>query len=93
VFGAKILSIIYKIAFEQSNFDVFLIDWERPKLAYSNGSRVGANAWRSLFLANELNELQVNKLISIEFTLILYVFIMEGFGWKNLATQDPNLTT
>jgi meckelin len=57
VFGSKALSIIFKIAFEQSSFDVFLIDWERPKLPYSNNSRMGVNAWRSLFLVNELNEL------------------------------------
>ena len=36
VCGAKLLTILYKIVFEQSNFDIFLIDWERPKLLYNH---------------------------------------------------------
>ena len=30
----KLVSIAYKIIFEQSSFDVFMIDWERPKCKY-----------------------------------------------------------
>lgn len=32
VLASKILTIIFKILFEQCSFDIFLIDWERPKL-------------------------------------------------------------
>lgn len=31
VFAAKFVFILFKIYFEQSSMDVFLIDWERPK--------------------------------------------------------------
>ncbi len=50
---------------------------------------MGVNAWRSLFLLNEFNELQLEKLISIEFTLCTYLLLVEGVGWKYFATFDP----
>lgn len=91
VIGSKLLTMIYKIWVEQSGFDIFLIDWERPKLPYEhNGQeKLGVNAWRSLFLMNELNELQIYKIINIEFTLIVYALIMEGVGVRYFSTHDP----
>ena len=93
VLGAKLLTMIYKICIEQSSFDIFLIDWERPKLRYEHmgQEKLGVNAWRGLFLMNELNELQLYKMISIEFTLIIYALVMEGVGVKYFATHDPDL--
>jgi hypothetical protein len=49
------------------------------------------NAWRRLFLLNELSELQTYKLISTELNLFLYALIMEGFGLRNFASNDPEL--
>jgi meckelin len=86
LFGFKFLLMIYKIIFEQCSFDIFLIDWEKPK-------ENGINAWRQLLLLNEFNELQTEQLISMEFTLICYAFFMEGVGWRYLSSYDPNLTT
>lgn len=31
-------------------------------------------------------------MISTEFTLIVYSFLMEGIGWRYLSTHDPDLT-
>ena len=83
VLGFKLLTIIFKITFEQCGFDLFLIDWERPKIRYEyqGVEKMGVNAWRSLFLLNEFNELQLEKLISIEFSLFVYILIMDGCGW------------
>jgi meckelin len=36
VFGFKLLTIVYKIVFEQCSFDIFLVDWEKPKKRTSN---------------------------------------------------------
>lgn len=36
VLGSKLVTILYKICFEQCSFDIFLIDWERPKLHYEH---------------------------------------------------------
>ena len=79
--------------------DIFLIDWERPKFQEQrfqaqdeekNRSKYDVNAWRSLFLINELNELQTYKLITQEFTLILFALIMEGFGLKYWTQHSPS---
>ncbi len=52
---------------------------------------MGVNAWRSLLLLNELNELQTYRIISTELTLIVYAFFMEGIGWRWTSTHNPNL--
>ena len=88
VLATKLVSIFYKIFFDQCSFDIFLIDWEKSKTrrGYKNDLQTGVNAWRSLLLLNEFNELQTYKLISTEFTLIVYAFFMEGLGWRYLST-------
>lgn len=82
-----------------------MIDWERPKFQEhtltedrdkGNGldnarSKFDVNAWRSLFLLNELNELQTTKLISTDFTLLTYAVLMEGFGFKYWTSHSPKL--
>lgn len=90
----KLASVFFKIIVDQCNFDVFLIDWERPKCKYINNSgklNVGQNGWRQIFLMNEFCELQVSKLISIEFTLLMFVFLFEGMGLRYWATHDPDV--
>lgn len=59
VLGTKVITLVYKIIFEQCNFDIFLVDWEKPKRrkGYKQDDQYGVNAWRSLFLLNEFNEL------------------------------------
>jgi len=49
------------------------------------------NAWRSLFLINELNELGSYRLISTPTSLFVYALIMEGFGLRYWTNEDPNL--
>ena len=95
VISTKLVSILYKIFYEQCSFDIYLIDWEKPKnrRGYKNDLQSGVNAWRSLLLLNEFNELQTYKIISIEFTLIAYAFFMEGIGWRYLSTHNPDFET
>lgn len=50
------------------------------------------NAWRHIFVVNEFNELQMSKYISIELTIIFYVFLMQGEGWQYWSNYDPNFT-
>jgi len=43
-------------------------------------------AWRSLFIANELNELQTEmRKISPETTLIWFSFFWVALGWQYIA--------
>ncbi len=88
--GSKFVTVLFKVYFDQTSFDVYLIDWERPKPVSSEVPVVGGlkqkerrsrdkldvNAWRSLFLVNELNELQNYKIISSNMTLFVYGLLM-----------------
>jgi len=94
VAGAKLVLVLFKIIFEQTTLNYFLIDWERPKaedLKDGEGNRREVNAWRNLHLLNELNHLQTYKLIGTEFTLIVYGIVMEGFGLKYWINYTPDL--
>ena len=44
-----------------------------------------------LFLANELNELQTERLIDFTTTFILYGCFMKGFNFEELALLKPYL--
>jgi len=98
--GSKLVTVLFKVYFDQTSFDVYLIDWERPKpqqneipvmenqkqVARRSVDKLDVNAWRSLFLINELNELQNYRIISSNVTLFLYGLFMEGIGlryWTN----------
>ena len=91
---AKLLSIFYKIYFEQSAIDIFFIDWESPRQYKHNGKKINSvSPWRRMFIANELNELQGEKHISTNFVLITFLLLAEGFNWKNLCYLQANLET
>lgn len=53
----KTLAVLYKII-EQANADVILMDWEKPRRVALEDSEETVVAWRSSFIANELNEIQ-----------------------------------
>lgn len=100
--SSKLVYVIFKIFFEQTTYDIFLIDWERPKFreiktgdsekgGQESWTEFSVNAWRQLFLLNELNELQSYKLINTDATLILYAVLMEGFGMTYWTSYSPNL--
>jgi len=112
VTGCKLVFVFFKVYFDQSSFDVYLIDWERPKAQQNSipiveddnkqrneqiqrrlEDKIDVNAWRSLFLVNELNELQSYKIISTNVTLFLYGLFMEGFGLRYWTNFDPELMT
>ena len=57
----------------------------------NNFYKFSVSAWRTLFVANELNELQSTRYVSIEFTLLFMLFFLVGLGWEQLATAQPNL--
>lgn len=68
-----------------------LYDEARRDNLSSDYIKLSKSAWRSLFIANEFNELQSKRYISIEFTLIFTLFFLSGLGWEQLATAQPNL--
>jgi meckelin len=48
--------------------------------------------WRTLLIANEFNELQTYRVISVEWTLFILAFFLEGLQWKNLAVLTPSVS-
>ena len=57
----KFISLLYKIVFEQTSMDIFVVDWE-PLRGYSRASSTkyvtrSVSPWRRLFLVNEFAEL------------------------------------
>jgi meckelin len=53
--------------------------------------KIDVNAWRSLFLVNELNELQSYKIISTNMTLFFYALFMQTVGLRYWTVHDPEL--
>ena len=86
----KLLSLTYKIYFEQSQQKIFFIDWESEKSMHTRkrGYKAGVNPWRRLYIANEFNELQGTKHITTEMILLLFLVVVEGFGYKYLALME-----
>ena len=90
--SAKLLVILLRIG-AQSSYDIFFIDWEKPKKDPKNPkSSENISIWRTLFTANELNEVQNTPLITVKFTYFVYIFFMFGIGWYYWALESPVLT-
>lgn len=50
--------------------------------------------WRSLFIANELNEMQTEyRYIRPETTLIWFVFFIKALGYEQYAQANPDMST
>lgn len=102
----KTLAIILKIL-EQSRADIFIMDWENLATNKSLGRRdneqepdfidvygedSGAVAWRSIFVANEFNELQTEmRKIPPATTLIWFTAFYIGMGWQWIAKWNPGV--
>jgi len=78
----------------QCHITIFFIDWES-----SQGRRAGhdgttakcpVSTWRQLFIANEFNRLQTDRLISFEFTCIWVAALMLGFELQYAACLNPD---
>lgn len=92
----KIVSLAYKIYFEQSKLDIFFIDWETPRtyaLSAGTAPTKGVNPWRRLFVANEFNELQNNRLLAPDFMLLLFLVIADGFGLKYYSQLEVSFNS
>lgn len=98
VITACIFNAVYNV-YHQVNLDLILIDWEKPNRSPISNQAIGeeipvykeyVSAWRYLFIVNELNELQSQRYISVEFTFFLFLFFIDGLGWDELSTAQPN---
>ena len=80
--------------------EVFFVDWEKTEITRPvelkpntktliEKYRSKTSIWRTLLIANEFNELQTYRIISVQWTLLILGFFLEGLKWKNLAALTP----
>eukprot|EP00357_Protocruzia_adherens_P001519 CAMPEP_0115006268 /NCGR_PEP_ID=MMETSP0216-20121206/20393_1 /TAXON_ID=223996 /ORGANISM="Protocruzia adherens, Strain Boccale" /LENGTH=912 /DNA_ID=CAMNT_0002372807 /DNA_START=188 /DNA_END=2923 /DNA_ORIENTATION=- len=82
-----VIAIIYR----QGHADIFFVDWERPKRVQVQGELMDkVSVWRTLFVANEFDEMQTFRYVHVGFTLLLVLLVLEGFGLDNLAYARPD---
>ncbi|XP_047465822.1 meckelin isoform X2 [Mugil cephalus] len=96
-FALKAVQFIHKLIFQVS-VDIFLIDWERPRSKTSRTVQATAepkreptpvSIWRTIFVANEWNEIQTTRKINPTFQIVAMLFFLEVLGFSNLALRDP----
>jgi len=99
VFGFVATFEIIKVAvmiLRQAKNDIFFLDWEKPKLIYRRDQNTEAyvqSVWRMLFIANEYNELQTVRHVSMELMYFVFGCLMYGADLENLAAVQPNMNT
>jgi meckelin len=69
------------------------MDWEKPRKVQLEDKHESVVAWRSAFIANELNEIQVEKRkIPPETLLIWFAMLWVGLGWGNICQTNPDFS-
>ncbi|GMH43204.1 hypothetical protein BSKO_11126 [Bryopsis sp. KO-2023] len=85
---------LLRMIWRQVHYDVFFVDWEKPRRVLSHKGAFEESApvscWRSLFVANEWNELQTIRQTCPELTLLCMIFLLEGLGLKLAANINPD---
>eukprot|EP00042_Codosiga_hollandica_P036955 m.287014 g.287014 ORF g.287014 m.287014 type:complete len:974 (+) comp55006_c0_seq2:130-3051(+) len=79
-FWSKLFQVLLLI-YEQTNVDVFLIDWEKPRVRAAESSTdtlasPPVSIWRTYLIANEWNELQSFRKIDVKFLLFAVLFFL-----------------
>ena len=82
-FAFKLIAALITI-YDQANFDIYLVDWEQPK-----SEKLPVSTWRRIMIANEWNRILTIRSYNVPFTLIVMVFLLNGFDWWLMATPVP----
>lgn len=116
-FVLKLIDVLHLI-FSQSSFDIFFIDWEKPKSDTSGiinnlipSIKIGdkgkddekdkfikselkeynkVSCWRTLFVANEWNEIQTFRKVDPTIQLICVLFFLKVINLEAITTADCN---
>lgn len=79
----------------QTCLDIFFIDWERARRVVPRGGgreeAAPVSCWRTLFVANEWNELQTLRLTSPAFSLFLLVSSSQHNNQQRTSLATPSL--
>jgi len=89
----QLIGVMY-IIWYQTCITVFFIDWEssQGRMPGRDGrtSKCPVSTWRQLFVANEFNRLQTERVISFEFTCMWVTAFMVGFELQYAACLAPD---
>lgn len=88
------LLIVAHHIYEQTQMQLFFIDWEKPRSKIMDADSAKAknapvSVWRTILVANEWNELQTIRRTSFRFTLIALLFFLYGYDLRLLALPIP----
>lgn len=87
-FVFKLFDLLY-LMFRQCTIDIFFIDWERPTRQQKDAP---ISAWRTLFAANEWNEIQTIRRTHTSFQLMIVIYFLIVVGFENLSKNNPSLS-
>nr|XP_040580158.1 meckelin-like [Lepeophtheirus salmonis] len=88
IFALKIIDILHLI-YQQMMVDIFLVDWEKPHPSSEKTKELPVSVWRTYLVANEWNELQITRKISISLQIFMILIILKICGVENVGTSDP----
>nr|XP_015223564.1 PREDICTED: meckelin-like [Lepisosteus oculatus] len=94
-FAFKALQLIHVLVV-QVTISIFFIDWEKPAHTGQTAGRKqsqapSVSAWRTFFVANEWNEIQVVRKLSPLLQLFAVLLVLQVIGVENIAARDLNL--
>ncbi|MBN3316611.1 MKS3 protein, partial [Atractosteus spatula] len=94
-FAFKALQLIHVLVV-QVTVSIFFIDWEKPAHTGQTAGRrqsqaPSVSAWRTFFVANEWNEIQVVRKLSPLLQLFAVLLVLQVIGVENIAARDLNL--
>ncbi|CAB4058506.1 TMEM67 [Lepeophtheirus salmonis] len=78
IFALKIIDILHLI-YQQMMVDIFLVDWEKPHPSSEKTKELPVSVWRTYLVANEWNELQTTRKISISLQIFMILIILKVF--------------
>lgn len=85
---------IVDLLWNQTHYDMFFVDWEKPRRILSPGDEreqeAPVSAWRTLFVCNEWNELQTVRIANFDLTVVVTTLILVGFRLERLSQITPN---
>lgn len=91
------LARMMEIVLVQSNVDIFFLDWEKPRGRVTSKRGDGTktkfapvSVWRTIFMANEWNELQRLRRYDVDLVMLLLATILVAADVQYVATPTPN---
>lgn len=89
-FLLKLIDVLIT-TYKQTHYDMFFVDWEKPK-ELENGAKKAPSAWRTIFVARQWSKLSSQRLISLEYTLLLVLMFLEGVGFMYISSMHTDPT-